>query len=118
MFGKKKSSKVDFIKAGDLLIPMHHVETVSLADIETGAIEVTYQDGKLARATDFDAIEIMMQLKPSALEGRRLRWVRHVWAFHNLIAHPLMQLMVWCGFTKQAIWLHDVTVPRPKALKH
>lgn len=114
---RKMQTQRCFVKAGDILIPLDKIEIVGLADIETGAVSITYDHGKTAIAKGFDAMEVMMMLKPSALEGRRLRWVKHVWAFHNLVAHPLMQLMVWCGFTKQAIWLHDVTVPRPKGLR-
>jgi len=43
------------------------------------------------------------------------------WAVHNLIAHPLMQLLWWmslCGLIKSVAnigdWLHDWTTPKEK----
>ena len=58
-----------------------------------------------------------MKIHPSALESRRLRWPRHAWAFHNLVAPPLMQVLVWLGFTRAGLWLHDVTVPSPIGIR-
>lgn len=63
---------------------------------------------------DFAALELVWTLKPSALEGKRFRWYKHAWAFHNLIAHPVMQLLAWCGLYTQAMWVHDATTPRPR----
>jgi hypothetical protein len=106
-----------FIKAGDTLIPLQDVESVDIGNIAQGSLRVTYGGGKTAEARDFDAFEIVMLLHPAALEGRRLRWEKNAWALHNLVAHPLMQLMVWLGFRRQAIRLHDATVPRPVGLR-
>ena len=64
-------------------------------------------------ATDIHAIELIMAVKPSVLEGRKLKWARHVWSFHNLVAHPLMQILAFMRFYNAAFWLHDVTVPKP-----
>lgn len=75
---------------------------------------VTCKNGASYVALGFDAIEAIWCLKPSAVEGRRLKWKKNAWAFHNVIAHPLMQLLAWCGFKREAIYLHDVTTPRPR----
>ena len=107
----------EFIKAGDRLIPLAAVESVDISGLEQGIVDIVYSGGQTARAGDFDAFEIVMLLKPGAIEGRRLRWAKNAWAFHNLVAHPLMQVMVWFGFKKAAIRLHDVTVPRPVGIK-
>lgn len=107
----------EFIKAGDRLIPLGAVESVDMSGIEQGYVDVVFDGGQRERAHDFDAFDIVMLLKPAGLEGRQLRWVKNAWAFHNLVAHPLMQLMVWLGFRKQALWLHDVTVPKPSGIK-
>lgn len=107
-----------FIKVGDLIIPIASVKSVDMAEIEQGIVAITYgDDNKSAIAKDFDAFEAVMLLQPAALEGRRLRWAKNAWAFHNLVAHPLMQLLVWLGFKKRAIWLHDVTVPKPVSVR-
>lgn len=106
-----------FVKAGDRLIRAEDIENVDMSGIERGFVDVVFSGGQRARAHDFDAFEIVMLLKPAGLEGRRLRWVKNAWAFHNLVAHPLMQLMVWMGFRKSALWLHDITVPKPCGIK-
>ncbi len=101
-----------FVKAGNEIIRLADIDGVDITCIEQGVISVSCR-GRMLEARDFDAFEITMLLHPAALEGRRLKWVKNAWAFHNLIAHPLMQIMVWLGFRKLAIRLHDVTVPRP-----
>jgi hypothetical protein len=109
--------KREFIKAGNVILRLADIERVDIAEIECGRLTVFYDGGQALVAQDFDAFEILMLLHPAAIEGRRLRWAKHAWAFHNLVAHPLMQLMVWAGFKKQAIWLHDVTVPKPFGIR-
>lgn len=101
-----------FVKAGNDIIPIRDIERIDIARLEQGVVAVLYK-GRMLEAQDFDAFEILMLLHPAAIEGRRLRWAKNAWAFHNLVAHPLMQLMVWLGFKRQAIRLHDATVPRP-----
>lgn len=61
----------------------------------------------------FFATELMWLLKPSSLEGRRFNWTKHSWSIHNLIAHPIMQILAYMRCYKTAMWLHDVTVPKP-----
>jgi hypothetical protein len=34
-----------------------------------------------------------------------------------MVAHPLMQVIVWLGFKRAAIRLHDMTVPKPLGLR-
>lgn len=106
-----------FIKANDLIIPIDSIEEVSIPDIENGMIDIHYGGGKVARAYGFDAIEAVMSLKPGALEGRRLRWKSGVWAFHNLFAHPALQILAWLGFKKAAVALHDSTTPIPRSFR-
>lgn len=106
-----------FIKAGNTILRLADIERIDIAEMEQGRLTVFHSGGKPLVAHEFDAFEILMLLHPAAVEGRRLRWAKNAWAFHNLVAHPLMQMMVWMGFRKQAIWLHDVTVPKPIGVK-
>jgi hypothetical protein len=106
---------IGFLKCGQVLIPLTSVESVDISRLEQGIVDVTYAGGQKAEAREFDAFEAVMLLKPGALEGRRLRWVKNAWAFHNLVAHPMLQILVWLGMTKAGIRLHDATVPRPFA---
>lgn len=102
------------IKAGNFLIPAGRVRSINIERIEEQIVVVERDDGIKHIAEGFDAIEIVMQMKPSALEGRRLKWQRGAWAFHNFVAHPAMQILVWLGRKKAAIRLHDRTTPRPR----
>lgn len=108
----------NFIKAGNLLIPLSAINRADISSVEQGIVHIVYDGDKEALLEGADALDAVMRLNPSALEGRRLRWFKNAWALHNLVAHPLMQALVWLGCPKQAIWLHDVTVPRPIGVKN
>ena len=101
------------LKCGNDLVPFHEVTSVDISQVEQQRVIVRTAEREY-EALGFDAIEIVMQLKPSAIEGRRLKWNKGAWAFHNFVAHPLMQVMVWMGYKKAAIRLHDRTTPRPR----
>lgn len=34
------------------------------------------------------------------------------WAVHNVIAHPLSEVLFWIGMRRASEWVHDATVPR------
>jgi hypothetical protein len=40
-----------------------------------------------------------------------LKW--RSWLTHNLLAHPLSEILAWCGEDGERIgeWLHDSTLP-------
>jgi hypothetical protein len=86
---------VDYSKLDDLVIRIH-----------TGERSVT--------VSGFFAVQFVWQLKPDALEGKWLHWRKHAWAFHNLVAHPVMQILAWMHLYKAALWIHDNTVPEPR----
>lgn len=81
--------------------------------IEHGYVKV-YRVG-----TSYDLVEgpeafnLMMELCPAALEGHRAKYHRHAWAIHNLLGHPLMQVLSWLHLTQLGIKIHDATVPNP-----
>jgi hypothetical protein len=102
------------LKAGENLIPIHKIARVEIGNIENSEAVIVTDDGDRFVALGFDAIEAVWLFKPSSVEGRRLRWKKGAWAFHNVVAHPLMQVLAWCRMPKLAIWLHDTTVPVPR----
>jgi hypothetical protein len=61
----------------------------------------------------FPALELVWAIKPGALEGKRIKFHKHSWAIHNLVAHPAMQLLAFIHCYKAAMWIHDITVPKP-----
>lgn len=102
-----------FLKAGDELIALELVERLDISSVQEDEVSVTHSGGRVATARGFDAIEAVMMTRPSALEGRRLRWRRGAWAMHNILAHPAMQVLAWMGKGKLGVWLHDATTPTP-----
>ena len=48
-----------------------------------------------------------MRLRPLLCKiSPRLRW-----APHNLVGHPLMEVLEILGLTRASRWVHDVTLP-------
>ena len=101
-----------FVRAGSRLIAVAAVRSVDFSEIDSLRVTVVHAEGADV-AEGIHAIEALMELKPSALEGRRLRWAKRAWMFHNLVGHPLMQVLALLRLRRQALWIHDATVPKP-----
>ena len=101
-----------WVLAPDCIISPEDVTFVDTSDLENLRVTVCHRDMETV-VEGIQAIEIVMVFKPSALENRRLRWIKHSWAVHNLVGHPMMQVFAWAGMYKTAMKIHDVTVPRP-----
>jgi len=110
---------VEFFRYGNILLPISHITSIHLDDLEkTGSIIVEIDYGRIIKLTIVDSYDLLMQIKPSAFEGKRLKWLRNKWLIHNLIGHPLMQLLAFFGFGKLGIKIHEATIPTPvKELK-
>lgn len=104
------------IKAENRIISVDHVLDIDVSTLEQGYVTVRTLEGSFT-ARDVDAIEAVMLIRPSALEGKRLRWAKNAWAVHNLIGHPGMQILSWFGLFNAAIRLHDNTIPKPIGFK-
>lgn len=65
--------------------------------------------------TGFNALELVWLLKAGALEGKRIKFPKHSWVLHNMIAHPVMQILAFLRCYKAAMWVHDSTVPKPSS---
>lgn len=102
------------IKAGNDLIAVDQVKRLKMPDSGLDWVCIVDRAGKRHVARGNDAIEAVMLLKPSALEGRRLKWPKHAWAFHNLVGHPVMQILAWLRLYEAAIRFHDWTTPAPR----
>lgn len=124
-------SPLAFVKAEGVLIPVAAVVDVDISAIEQGRVVVRYVRGeRVVRAVAHgrDAMETVMLLKPSALEGLRMVWPRLAWTFHNLIAHPLVGMLDVLAYPlrvigwhkpvfRLAVWLHDVSTPCPRGVR-
>lgn len=123
---------VRFIKAGERLICTADVIEVDISRIEQWEVEILYRAGpeQMQRVTarGLDAVETVMLLKPSAMEGLRMVWPRLGWLVHNLVGHPLVGILdilativrpLGCHrpVYRWAIDIHDITTPRPRGMK-
>ena len=102
-----------FFRAGHRLLRVADVVDVDVTELADYRALVRLEDGRTFELVGPDAIELVLVIKPSALEGRRLRGVRHAWALHNLIGHPGMQILTWLHKPKWGLHLHEMTTPRP-----
>ena len=102
------------LKAGSSLVPLENVSSVDIEGAGRDSVVIHTKDGRAFAAYGFDAVEAVMWYKPSAYEGLRMIWRRWDWALHNLVAHPLMQIIAWLGMGRRAVQLHDATTPRPR----
>ena len=103
------------VKVGDRLVLREQILEVDISELEDHyRVKVYIQGSVLAVLEDQQALDLVMELKPSAFEGKRFRWAKGAWAFHNLVAHPALQVLAWCGLHKLGFRIHDATVPKPR----
>lgn len=105
------------IIAPGLIIAPDNVLAIDTSELEQLKITVITKTHGDVVITGIPALEAVMAYKPSALENRRLKWAKHMWSIHNLVGHPLMQILSYLKFYKTAIRVHDATVPRPRGRK-
>lgn len=101
------------LKCDSAVVPVDSIDYIDTTDIEDLVVLVVTCSGNSHVATNLNAIDIVMLTYPSALEGKRLRWPKFVWCVHNLLGHPIMQILALMGFVRRGIAVHEATVPRP-----
>ncbi len=84
---------------------------------KNGEILVMVEDMYAQKVSGAEATTLIMTLCPAVLEGKEAEYKRHAWAIHNLIGHPLMQILSWLHLTALGIKIHDATIPDPKGHK-
>lgn len=102
-----------FLRAGSVVFDPADVSVVDFSEVESLRAKITMKDGQVLYATGPDVIDLAFLTRPSVLEGKRMRWVRHAWVVHNLVAHPAMQLLAFLGYGRLGVKIHDATIPRP-----
>ena len=95
---------------------IHNVDQIKSVDCirfaETGEITVHLVfSSEIVRSQE--AVNVIMELCPSVMEGKEAKYARHAWAIHNLIGHPLMQIFASLHLPHLGIKIHDATVPNP-----
>lgn len=107
-----------FLKMDKGLVEIDNIGSIDLEKLESDyLITIVTKQGITFIATELNAIECIMQIRPASLEGKRLKWAKRVWYVHNLVGHPLMQILVMLGLRKWGFYVHDVTVPKPLGFK-
>jgi hypothetical protein len=109
--------KWNFIKIGSTIYNLDTVASIDASDIEHLRLTLIFLSGKMVVVEGLEAIEVIMTVKPSFFEGKRLKFPKRMWIMHNLVAHPLMQVLSLVGLRRQGLWLHEITIPRPTGIK-
>lgn len=103
-----------FVHYNNKIVNSKNIKTIMVYELNKYiSIGVHYYDGLMEEVQGAEAINLVMRLCPSVVEGMRAKHIKHSWAVHNLIGHPLMQLFIWFRLTKLALWFHDATIPKP-----
>ena len=96
---------------------IHNADNITDIDysrlVSHGVINVCFSRRRNEEVFGPEAVTLVMTLCPDALEGQQAKYMRHAWAIHNLIGHPLMQLFSWLHLSSLGIKIHDLTVPNP-----
>lgn len=107
-----------YLKTGSYVIAIDSIMRIDYRKISALEIVIVTYDGNSFVVTGIDALEVMLAVKPGALEGvPSIKWVKYSWMFHNLFGHPFMQLCALVGLTRFGLWVHDCTVPSIRKLK-
>lgn len=108
----------EFFRSGDRLIPVSRVSELDLSRLDTHAeLRVELTDDATVILSGVAALDLVYQLAPFALEGRRLRWQRRAWSVHNLVAHPLLEVLARLGRARWGLAVHDALSPRPVGVR-
>lgn len=110
-------SSCDFGKAAGRVFRLDDVTSADFSRIEELYATVTLRDGQTFECRDIDALELAFAIKPTAVEGKRLRYAKYAWMVHNLVGHPLMQFLALFKLYRCAFYVHDVTAPRARGTK-
>lgn len=103
-----------FVHYNSKIVDVKIIKTVTCDDlVKYNFVDVHYYDGEMEEVNGAEAINLVMRLCPDILEGMRAKHIKHSWAVHNLLGHPLMQIFIWLRLTKLALWFHDATIPKP-----
>ncbi len=79
-----------------------------------GIVQIYLHNGLSYYLENQQALDFVMRHCPDVIEGKRFKFQRMAWAFHNLIAHPLLQILAWLKIPKLGFKIHDSTIPKPR----
>lgn len=105
---------MSFVHYNGKIVNTHDISSIIFEELTTkGQILVKRIGATEEVVSGIEAVNLVMRLCPEALEGKKLKYLRHRWAIHNLFGHPLMQLLSWLHLTRLGLKIHDITIPNP-----
>lgn len=107
-----------FFRSGNCTYPISLITSMDASHVVSeGTVSVTLSGRPEAVILRGDnAIDLIMLVQPNLIEGMRHTYSRrHPYLIHNLIGHPLMQLLEVAGWPRFGVWIHDRTLPKPVA---
>lgn len=103
-----------FVRIGERLVNVDDISIIYTNHlVSDNFVQVKFRDGRVEVIEGMDAFNLVNELAPNALEGRKAKYARHAWAIHNLVGHPLMQVCAFLGLSHLGIKIHDMTTPFP-----
>lgn len=111
---QRMKSKEMWLLTDNHIVNSKDICYIDLSTLDSNKIVLKMYDGRVYTVSGIQCFEILSLLKPSAIEGRVKSFEKNAWVLHNLVAHPLMQLLAFVGKFKLGILIHDKTVPKVK----
>lgn len=108
-----------FIHFNYKIVNTNSIDCITCDDfVEHGHIHVHYFNEDTECVYGVEALNLIMNLAPGVLEGKKAHYYKNAWVVHNIIGHPAMQFLSWFGFSKAALWVHEKTIPTPIVKVH
>ena len=105
---------MSFVHYNGKIVNTHDIASISFEELTTKGQILVKRIGVIEETVSgIEAVNLIMRLCPEALEGQQLKYLRHRWAIHNLLGHPLMQILSWLHLTRLGLKIHDKTIPNP-----
>lgn len=108
-----------FVLVNDDLVPVDSIIRVNVESLPLdGTIEVWIKDKGWKVSNEKMMVDILREVHPTYLEGHpKFKWVRRSWTIHNLLGHPVMEVLSRLGFPHLGLRVHDRTIPRSDRMK-
>lgn len=107
-----------FVHYNNKIINSNLIRKIDVSSFVTEGYIKVYREGLPNYDCDIvsgaEALNVIQALCPAVLEGKRAKYVRNSWAVHNLIGHPLMQILSWLHLPALGVKIHDATIPEPE----
>lgn len=117
-------SRPEFLMVGKKVVPLSTVRWADFSRLASEGVVQVCLENPMHRDVSgtFDlhgaeAVEALLVIHPVALEAAGARWLKRSWTLHNLIGHPLLEILARLGFPKLGLRVHDATMPGAHRLR-